>query len=416
MGARAAVPLLSSSSSSSSPSSSFPKPPTARFAALMGGVVSGHRLRHLPPLSSFRHRLLSARAAVVATAAPSGDRPAAKTMPVVKSTAPLGFPYKTLDPFLFCVYHKDDFPVGNEKMEAPRRGNGADFDWSQPYRMYHGDRVPGFPQHPHRGFETLTATTEGYVDHTDSMGNAGRYGVGDLQWMTAGKGIVHGEMFPLVNSKAPNPMKLFQIWLNLPGKSKMTEPAFVMHWGENIPRVHLDEGRVKVTVWAGELMGKKGLKPPPESWAAQAGSDVAVWLLEMAPGGKMTLPPAAGGGAVNRALYHYEGEGLEVGGVAVKAGHMVELRAGDEAGVCNTHESKPTGILMLQGKPIGEPVAKHGPFVMNTRAEIQQAFDDYSATRFGGWPWDDNAPIFPRDKGRFALVNGKEERPPAAST
>ena len=82
------------------------------------------------------------------------------------------------------MYHKDDFPKGNDKMEAPRRGNGADFDWSQDYRMYHGDKIPGFPQHPHRGFETLTTTSCGVVDHTDSMGCAGRYGDGDLQWMT----------------------------------------------------------------------------------------------------------------------------------------------------------------------------------------------------------------------------------------
>ena len=130
----------------------------------------------------------------------------------VRSVNRLGFPFETQDPFLFCVYHDDQYPAGDAKMQAPRRGNGADFDWSQvsvsarrcdslavvaapgpdrlctcqPYRMYHGDRVPGFPQHPHRGFETLTTTLEGRVDHTDSMGNAGRYGDGDLQWMTAG--------------------------------------------------------------------------------------------------------------------------------------------------------------------------------------------------------------------------------------
>ena len=107
---------------------------------------------------------------------------------LITSVERLGFPFRTLDPFLFCVYHKDLYPAGDELMRAPRRGNGADFDPSAPYRMYHGDRIPGFPQHPHRGFETVTATLEGIVDHTDSMGSAGRYGHGDLQWMTAGKG------------------------------------------------------------------------------------------------------------------------------------------------------------------------------------------------------------------------------------
>ena len=93
-------------------------------------------------------------------------------------------PMAASDPFLFCVYHKDLFPPAKEKL---RRGNGADFDPNQPYRMYHGDTVSGFPQHPHRGFETITATMEGYIDHTDSLGAAGRYGMGDLQWMTAGR-------------------------------------------------------------------------------------------------------------------------------------------------------------------------------------------------------------------------------------
>ncbi len=167
---------------------------------------------------------------------------------VISCIDPLGFPFKTLDPFLFCVYHVDDYPAGDAKMQAPRRGNGADFNPSAPYRMYHGERIPGmqprlnmfsedaslsqmwagFPQHPHRGLETVTATLEGIIDHSDSMGNAGRYGGGDLQWMTAGSGIVHGEMFPLINQDAPNRLRLFQIWLNLPKKSKMTNPGFAM--------------------------------------------------------------------------------------------------------------------------------------------------------------------------------------------
>eukprot|EP00942_MAST-04A_sp_MAST-4A-sp1_P012051 g12051.t1 len=112
-------------------------------------------------------------------------------------TEKLSFPFKTPDPFLFCVYHRDLYPAGNEKMEAPKVGNGADFNFNSDYRMYHGKKIPGFPQHPHRGFETITATMEGLIDHTDSKKNSGRYGEGDKQWMTAGSGIVHGENFPL---------------------------------------------------------------------------------------------------------------------------------------------------------------------------------------------------------------------------
>ena len=105
----------------------------------------------------------------------------------ILSRQPLGHgPLDTPDPFLFCVYHYDNYPAGDKDMQAPKRGNGADFNPNAPYRMYHGDRVPGFPQHPHRGFETITATITGLIDHTDSLGNAGRYGDGDLCWMTAG--------------------------------------------------------------------------------------------------------------------------------------------------------------------------------------------------------------------------------------
>ena len=107
-------------------------------------------------------------------------------------------PMDVPDPFLFCVFHLDAYPAGHkDHLFAPRRGNGADFDWSQPYRMYHGSRVPGFPRHPHRGFETLTIVLRGLVDHADSLGSSGRYGEGDMQWLTAAGGVQHQEMFPV---------------------------------------------------------------------------------------------------------------------------------------------------------------------------------------------------------------------------
>ena len=145
--------------------------------------------------------------------------------------------------------------------------------------MYHGERVPGFPQHPHRGFETITATIKGVIDHSDSCGNAGRYGDGDLQWMTAGKGVVHGEMFPLVKDDAPNPTKFFQIWINLPARSIFAEPSFAMHWAEEIPHVTAAPGSSDVTVWAGSIGDVHGLPPPPDSWASDPSNDVAVLLI-----------------------------------------------------------------------------------------------------------------------------------------
>ena len=332
---------------------------------------------------------------------------------VVKKVSGLSFPFQTPDPFLFAVYHNDAYPPGDEQMRAPRRGNGADFDPSAPYRMYHGERVPGFPQHPHRGFETITATMDGIVDHTDSLGNAGRYGHGDVQWMTAGKGIVHGEMFPLVHMDRHNNLQLFQIWLNLPASKKMVDPAFVMHWAPKVESATSPDGGTKAVVWAGELMGAKGQAPPPDSWAADPSNDVAVWFLTVRPGSSFALPPAAGGSGTNRSLYFFDGEGCVVAGRAVTSKSAIELDAGQSAEISvPASASAPALLLVLQGRPIGEPVAQHGPFVMNTRQEIQQAFSDYQRTQFGGWPWPEDAVTFPRDKGRFALVGGKEEAGP----
>lgn len=332
---------------------------------------------------------------------------------VISCIEPMSGMLNTLDPFLFCAYHVDNYPAGDKQMRAPRRGNGADFNPSADYRMYHGDMIPGFPQHPHRGFETLTATVRGIIDHADSAGNAGRYGHGDLQWMTAGKGIVHGEMFPLVNGDAPNPLKLFQIWLNLPAKSKMVDPFFTMHWAENIPRFTSSDGKVKATIWAGGLEGLKGLTPPPNSYASDPRSEIGVWHIELLPGGKITIPAATGGDQINRKAYFLEGRTASVGSQSLPAKKELTLFASQPLEIENTDETSPAEFLILQGRPIGEPVAQHGPFVMNTRAEIAQAFADYQKTQFGGWPWPKDDMHFPREKGRFALLNGQETVPPS---
>src|SRR3954454_12015900 len=137
---------------------------------------------------------------------------------VVARVKKLGFPWETADPFLFCVHHDDAYPEGNERFGSAAslagRNIGQDFAGKDGWRMYHGDVVPGFPQHPHRGFETVTIARRGFIDHSDSLGATARFGHGDTQWMTAGKGIVHSEMFPLRQRDASNPLELFQIWLN----------------------------------------------------------------------------------------------------------------------------------------------------------------------------------------------------------
>ena len=162
--------------------------------------------------------------------------------------------------------------------------------------MYHGETVPGFPAHPHRGFETVTIVRKGLIDHSDSLGAAARFGQGDVQWLTAGQGIVHAEMFPLLHEDRPNPVELFQIWLNLPARSKMAAPHFRMFWSHQVPHLQVrdDAGRAtEVAVISGRLDGAAApLPPPPDSWAARADADVAIWTIRMEPGARWALPAA----------------------------------------------------------------------------------------------------------------------------
>jgi quercetin 2,3-dioxygenase len=323
-------------------------------------------------------------------------------------------PMPTVDPFLFCVYHKDVYPPGNHAMEAPRLGNGMDFDPTADYRMYHGETVPGFPQHPHRGFETITATIDGLIDHFDSVGNAGRYGMGDVQWMTAGSGVVHSEMFPLLEDKKENPLRFFQIWLNLPAQSKMVPPDFVMFWANQVPKYH--QGKASVTIWAGNYFGvENNNNPPSNSWAANLENDVAIMHITVEPGGELTLPAAnLVGSNVHRSLFYIEGDSkvCQVDGTLIDRKVILTLQSDREVALAvSDAATTPSEFLLLQGKPIGEPVAQYGPFVMNTQAEIQQAFSDYRRTQFGGWPWSRDDMVADRTKGRYALVNGKEIYP-----
>ncbi len=343
----------------------------------------------------------------------------------------LGFPWPTVDPFLFCVYHDDMYPKGRADMTPDAslagRNMGQDFEGIDGWRMYHGMTVPGFPSHPHRGFETVTIVRKGLIDHSDSLGATARFGkggagkstdpagdvCGDVQWLTAGKGIVHSEMFPLLSQSENNPLELFQIWLNLPASHKMVAPHFTMFWDEKIPRrVDADASgkTTAVACIAGRFSNNDSMQPlapPPDSWASQPGSDLAIWTLKMQPGATWTLPRATGADT-RRMLYFFKGAGVSVGGQVVKQHAAIELNAALDVELVNGAE--PAEFLVLQGKPINEPVAQYGPFVMNTQAEIHQAFADYRRTEFGGWPFADSAPVHSRDTQRFAKhADGKVE-------
>lgn len=322
-------------------------------------------------------------------------------------------PWQTQDPFIFCAYHKDAYPKGNDKMgpDASLEGRniGQDFANKEGWNMYHGETIPGFPYHPHRGFETISIAKRGMIDHTDSLGSAGRFGNGDVQWMTAGKGVQHSEMFPLLNKDQENPMEMFQIWLNLPKSSKLVEPHYKMLWSEDIPvlREKDTNGKsIEIDVIAGELNHLKALTPTPDSWAANLENEVAVWTIKLEAHAQWTLP--ASKQEVNRGLYFYEGESIQLDEEEISVNKAIYLKSNERITI--QAGNKDSYLLMLQGKPINEPVAQYGPFVMNTQQEIQEAFAEYQRTQFGGWPWPNAEQVHDITKGRFALhADGREE-------
>jgi quercetin 2,3-dioxygenase len=339
-----------------------------------------------------------------------------ETQNSIRKIRPLGFQWETADPFLFCVHHEDFFPKGNAQLGPDPslfngRHMGQDFIVKDGFRMYHGSTVPGFPGHPHRGFETITVVRTGLVDHADSLGAAGRYGNGDVQWMTAGKGVQHSEMFPLLNQDKDNPLELFQIWLNLPKKSKMVQPHFKMIWSESVPKFaekdsQGNESHIEVLV--GKLNEHRYIGSPPNSWAADDNNHVAIYNIHMEPNAEWTLPATAVG--INRTLFYYEGNRLNIDGQEIPHYHAVEVDPTMSLTLKNNTET--SKVLVLQGRPINEPVVQNGPFVMNTKEEIYQAFEDYQKTQFGGWPWSRYDQVHASSEARFAKhADGRVEKP-----
>lgn len=336
-------------------------------------------------------------------------------MSPIKNKKPLGFPWSTQDPFLFCVHHVDYYPPGNPQLgpatSLAGRPIGQDFDPRQKWRMYHGEQVPGFPAHPHSGFETVTIVTRGLVDHSDSLGAAGRFGLGDVQWMTAGKGVQHCEMFPLLDARQENPLELFQIWLNLPRARKKAEPYFAMLWNNRIPVITSADTQGKSTsvkIVAGRYLGHRAPAPAPDSWAADDRHDVAIWVISMQPGATWTLPKATP--QANRTLFFYEGSGVKIAGQPFTSHQAVELWPDQDVEIVNMDST--ASFLLLQGVPIGEPVVQHGPFVGNSAEDIQHMMYEFQRSDFGGWPWPSYEHVHEASRGRFARYpDGREEHP-----
>ncbi|WP_029049779.1 pirin family protein [Cupriavidus sp. amp6] len=228
----------------------------------------------------------------------------------------------------------------------------------------------GVGQHPHRGFETVTIVYKGEVAHRDSTGQGGVIGPGDVQWMTAGAGILHEEFHSPAFSRSGGALEMVQLWVNLPARDKMAAPGYQAIVDRDIPAVALPDGAGSVRVIAGEYGGKAG--------PARTFTPMHVWDMRLAQGGAVRLPLPDGW---HTALVVLRGRVTVNAEATVRDAEMVVL---DGAGDAVTLEAGSDAVvLLLSGEPIDEPIVGHGPFVMNTEAEIAQAFEDFSSGRFG---------------------------------
>jgi redox-sensitive bicupin YhaK (pirin superfamily) len=237
---------------------------------------------------------------------------------------------------------------------------------------YQPGEAVGAPDHPHRGFETVTYMLEGEFEHRDSAGHAGKLHAGDVQWMTAGRGVVHSEMPSAGIMKDGGRVHGFQIWVNLPARLKMTGPRYQEVAGSDIPEAVSDDGLARVRVIAGEALGI----------AARIDTHTPIvyqhWILQ--PGARISQPLSAGH---NGLLYVFSGS-LIAGATPLEDGQMAVLGEGDTVEMTvPSSAGSAAQVLLLGGVPLNEPVVQQGPFVMNTRAEIDQAMQDYREGRMG---------------------------------
>lgn len=230
----------------------------------------------------------------------------------------------------------------------------------------------GAPDHPHRGFETVTYMLEGEFEHEDSAGHKGTLSPGDVQWMTAGAGIIHSEMPSADIRRDGGRVHGFQIWINLPAADKMRRPRYQELAARNIPLGRSDDGLAEVRVIAGEALGVRAaidtrIPIAFQDWTLQSGADVEIAL----PDGEQAMMYVFGGALMvgNDDRVIVEGQLARLGN-----GDTIRLRHAGEV---------PTRALLLAGKPINEPVARYGPFVMNNEAELRQAFADFQSGAMG---------------------------------
>ena len=233
----------------------------------------------------------------------------------------------------------------------------------------------GAPEHPHRGFETVTYLLAGKLEHRDSQGNVGRLGAGDVQWMTAGAGVLHSELPEPEFKRQGGVLHGVQVWVNLPARDKMMLPRYQDVAAARIPVVSSADGRAQVRVIAGEAMGRTAV--------IDTRTPIQYLHYTLQPGATVEQAVPA---AFNALVYLLSGT-VQLGSAAtpVSSGELARLHSGEVLRLhVPDHAAAPADLLLLGGVPLHEPVARYGPFVMNTAAEIEQALQDYRAGRIGG--------------------------------
>jgi quercetin 2,3-dioxygenase len=265
----------------------------------------------------------------------------------------------------------DGFPV-RSLFSYPRHGETLSpfllLDYGGPTEFPPTEEHLGVGEHPHRGFETVTIVYDGEVEHRDSAGGGGLIGPGDVQWMTAGAGIVHEEFHGREYARKGGPFEMVQLWVNLPAKVKMTEPGYQAILDSRIPRVEISGGLVRVI--AGNYAGTKG--------AANTFSPLNVWDVRLKEGAAANLPVPEGH---NAGLVVLTGRVKLAGGES--AGHAEVAVYEREGGGIQVTAEQDAKALLLSGEPLNEPIVGHGPFVMNTSEQIRQAMVDYATGKMG---------------------------------
>lgn len=331
--------------------------------------------------------------------------------PVIRRTV-LNMHWDTEDPFTFASHHEDDYPHGNAQLAPPLdeirgRDLGRDYEKRLGFRMYHGKVVPGFPAHAHWGYETVTLPETGYVDHFDSLGNQGRFGFGDVQWVCAPSRYTHDEMYPLVDQEGRNPNDITQIMVNLPLEMKGGPCAVNDVWRGDVPSVTGDGYEVRVL--CGSFGGSPTMtSPSPVSWTHEPSHAVRILRISMEPGAEVVLDATSG--RANRNLYNVSGDGYTVDGIGVPRESRVKAVADADLRIVNGDE--PTVLWVLEGVPIGQRMESYGPVVLGSTDEVRAAMQDIRTDQFKDWDWDVIDKAQPVDAGRFIrYADGTEERP-----